>query len=601
MRGVICCAAALLAVLAATAGGATAARGGLHVTVVHPQPGAAASVTVPSDLAATPVEVRTAAGSVRFRLRGAHGHGVDALPGTDVAYTATAGGARELLTLKSPAAPLAFTYDLQLTAGVSPVQLGPRTVVFVAAGKPIAMFVAPAMTDAAGAVSRALTVTLGHDSLTVTPDAAWLAAAAYPIVVDPDVLTLTGAPQDTYIESGSPDGHFAGDPQLLVGYDAPATGTPQAIRGLLNFQLDMSIPAGATIDSAQLSLHLESAKDAATTNVTVANVVDPWAGATWNQYDWDYQTASPLLWNTPGGDVDTVGAATASVVPTPGSTATWDVTQLVQRQVAGLVPSYGFELWEQGESTDQVLAFTSDYASDGNPPPTLTVTWEDPTTSSTGPAVSLVPSNSIMFGSQPVGVTTPTQEVDVENTGAAPLNVGSLAIGGANASDFAIAKQTCTGSAVQPGGTCAVTLTATPGAVGNRYGTLTITDDAPNSPQNVALQVNGTGSPAASVSPSSLSFGTVKVNQTSVTQYVTVTSTGQGSLTVSKVSRSGKNAGDFSVVSDGCTGTQLAPGSSCSIGVRARPKSRGTRTATLVIADNATGGGTSVPLSVVGG
>src|SRR3954465_10554895 len=93
----------------------------------------------------------------------------------------------------------------------------------------------------------------------VTPSAAWLASAQYPVTIDPDVLTMQGANQDTDIESGSPDGYCAGDPQLLVGND----GT-QSVRGLLNFQVDANIPAGATVDSAQLSLYLESASTTAT-------------------------------------------------------------------------------------------------------------------------------------------------------------------------------------------------------------------------------------------------------------------------------------------------------------------------------------------------
>src|SRR5207248_1699543 len=117
---------------------------------------------------------------------------------------------------------------------------------------------------------------------------------------------------------------------------------------------DANLPAGATIDSAQLSLNLESASTAATTNVTVANVTAPWSDATWRQYDYSWQTGAPLLWSTPGGDVEPTGAASATVAATPGATASWDVTQLVQRQVSGLVQSDGFLVQQQGEATNQV-------------------------------------------------------------------------------------------------------------------------------------------------------------------------------------------------------------------------------------------------------
>jgi len=563
MRGVILCAVALLAALATTAGGASADRGGVkHVTVLHPV-------------------VPTAAPAVQFGLRDAG------------AFTVSDNGWRQLVTLASPSAPRSLVYDLRLDAGVTAEQMGSRAVAFVRGGKQIAVFVAPAMTDASGAISRAISVAVHGNTVHVTPRAAWLASAQYPVTVDPDVITLSGANQDTYIESGSPDGYFAGDPQLLVGND----GT-QTIRGLLNFQVDANIPAGSTIDSAQLSLNLESETSTAPTTVTVANVTAPWSDATWNQYDYNWETGAPLLWTTPGGDTDSVGVAPATAAPTTN----WDVTQLVQRQVSGLVGSDGFLLRTQDETANQLLAFTSSWSYNGNPLPTLTVTWESGSTSTaTAPAVTIPTGNSVSFGSALVGSTTPTQEVDVENSGNAPLNVSSLAIGGTNASDFSVVSQTCTGAPVQPGATCAVTLSATPSAAGNRTATLTIADDAPNSPQGVALSVNGQVPVAATYSPTGgLAFGSVRVGYTSGTQYVTVTSTGGSPLAISRVALGGTNTADFAIVSNGCTGRSLASGASCSVGVRARPRARGSRNATLVITDNDQYGGVSEPLTVYG-
>jgi hypothetical protein len=570
MRGVICCAAAALAVLAATAGGASADRGGVkHVTVLHPD--------APS--AAVPVQVA---------LRNAGAFRVD--------DTQTKHGTREFVTLASPSAPRSLVYDVQLAAGITAMQLGPRAVAFVHDGVQVAVFVAPAMTDASGAISRALEATVHGSTIHVTPSAAWLESAQYPVTIDPDVLTMQGANQDTYIESGSPDGYFAGDPQLLVGND----GT-QSVRGLLNFQVDANIPAGATIDNAQLSLYLESASTAATSTVTVANVVAPWSDATWRQYDYSWQTGAPLLWTTPGGDTESTGVASAAVAPTPGTTTNWDVSQLVQRQVSGLVQSDGFLVRAQDETTPQLLGFTSSWSWSGNALPTLTVTWESGTVAN-APAVSITTGNSVTFGTAGVGSTTPTQEVDVENSGSAPLTVSSLAIGGTNASDFAITGQTCMSAAVQPGGICTVTLSATPSAAGNRTAALVITDNAPNSPQNVALSVNGQVPVSATYSPvGGITFPATKVGKTSGTQYVTVKSTGQSALAISSVTLGGPNPGDFSIVSNSCSGARLASGTSCQIGIRAKPTVRYQyRDATLKIVDNDANGGASMPLEVYG-
>jgi hypothetical protein len=571
MRGVFCCAAAALAVLAATAGGASADRGGVkHVTVIHPVPAAGATFD---------------ARSIGFALRNAGAF--------HVSDTATARQARELVTLASASAPRSLVYDLQLPSGVTAMQLGPRAVAFVRNKLQVATFSAPAMVDASGAISRAIEVTLHGNTIHVTPSGAWLASADYPVTIDPDVLTLQGAAQDTYIESGSPDGYFAGDPQLLVGDD----GT-QAIRGLLNFDIDMYVPSGATIDSAQLALNLESATTGASTNVTVAGTTDRWSDVTWLNYDYDWQTGLWLPWTNPGGDVDPVGAATASIDPTPGL-KTWDLTSLVQREVSGLAPSNGFLLQQQGETTSQVLAFTSSYTWTSNPMPTLTITWETPSTS--GPAVSLPGGNSVGFGAGLVGTPRPTQEVDVQNSGDAPLNVSSLAITGPNAADFGISGSTCTGD-IQPGAICAITLSATPSVAGNESATLTIGDNAPNSPQSVALMVTGQA-PAPSVvitSGNPVDFGSQIVGTTSAPQEVDIANQGTAPLAVDSLALSGPNAGDFRITGTTCTGTQVQPGSSCAVTVTATPSVLGGEKAALVLTDNATDSPQTVTLEVVG-
>ena len=71
-------------------------------------------VRFPADLSSEPVQLQLGNDSIGFALRGAHGHGAvhgptarfaGALPQTDVSYTATGAGARELPTLNSPDAP----------------------------------------------------------------------------------------------------------------------------------------------------------------------------------------------------------------------------------------------------------------------------------------------------------------------------------------------------------------------------------------------------------------------------------------------------------------------------------------------------------------
>jgi Abnormal spindle-like microcephaly-assoc'd, ASPM-SPD-2-Hydin/Beta-propeller repeat len=107
------------------------------------------------------------------------------------------------------------------------------------------------------------------------------------------------------------------------------------------------------------------------------------------------------------------------------------------------------------------------------------------------PGVGLAPT-SLSFGNQLLNTTSAAQTVTLTNTGAGPLTIISIAASG----DFA---ETSTGTSACPitpatlaaGANCTISVTFTPTAAGARTGTLTITDNATNSPQTVPL--TGTG------------------------------------------------------------------------------------------------------------
>src|SRR5205814_4887054 len=80
------------------------------------------------------------------------------------------------------------------------------------------------------------------------------------------------------------------------------------------------------------------------------------------------------------------------------------------------------------------------------------------------------------------GATSSAQSVTVTNTGTTPLTVTSVV---AN-SDFA-ATSNCVGASIQPQSSCTISVTFKPTATGERDGSLTITDNAFNSPQTVTL------------------------------------------------------------------------------------------------------------------
>jgi uncharacterized protein (TIGR03382 family) len=110
-----------------------------------------------------------------------------------------------------------------------------------------------------------------------------------------------------------------------------------------------------------------------------------------------------------------------------------------------------------------------------------------------------------------------------------------------------------------------------------------------------------TAAPAASVSPASLSFAATTVGQSASALSTTLSNTGNAALTVGTISVSGTAASDYSVSGGTCAnGTSLAAGASCTVQVGFTPSASGTRSASLVIAHNATGGSSTVALAGTG-
>ncbi len=217
----------------------------------------------------------------------------------------------------------------------------------------------------------------------------------------------------------------------------------------------------------------------------------------------------------------------------------------------------------------------------------------------TAPAVGLTPA-ALSFGSQLVGSTSGTQPVTLTNTGAAPLAISNIAVTGANAGDF-VESNNCPGasSSLAANATCSILISFAPSVAGSRSANVQITDNAGDSPENVAL--TGTGvplAPAVSMSPSSLPFGSQPVGSTSANQSVTLTNSGNAPLSISNIALAGANAGDFAQTNTCPVGTgTLAAGSSCTIAVAFSPGASGVRSASLQLTDNAGDSPQSVALS----
>jgi hypothetical protein len=213
-----------------------------------------------------------------------------------------------------------------------------------------------------------------------------------------------------------------------------------------------------------------------------------------------------------------------------------------------------------------------------------------------GPAVSLAPA-SLIFSSQTVGTTSGAQIVTLTNSGNAALSITSLAVTGANASDF-VQTNNC-GSSVAAGANCAISVTFTPSASGPCTATLIIADNASGSPQMVSLSVAGSSTAAEdSLSSTSLAFGNQPIDLTSTGQIVIVNNTGNITLNITSLVITGTNASDFAETS--ICGSSVAAGANCTIAVMFTPSASGARTAALIISDNASGSSQTVSLSGAG-
>ncbi len=230
----------------------------------------------------------------------------------------------------------------------------------------------------------------------------------------------------------------------------------------------------------------------------------------------------------------------------------------------------------------------------------------------TQPAVGFVPFTLTFAATNTGGVST-SQSVVLTNSGNANLHISSILVNGQNSADFHITNRpgssdiptACTTVAYAPNQSCSVTIVFTPTTAGARSASIIIDDDAPGSPQTVPLAGSGvapgpggTGNPppVIALSTNSLLFTSSAINSTTTEQYVIVTNVGASgsSLSVTGVQLTGPNSSDFKVA-NGCNNWSSAQTNNCTLAVTFTPSDSGTRSANLVITDNAP----SSPQSVV--
>lgn len=197
-------------------------------------------------------------------------------------------------------------------------------------------------------------------SLAVSPS--HLGAAAFPVS---STSTTFGASADTWGDSTNPTTNYSGATTMQVVAGTYFFGLFGIARGRSFVRFDLSsIPAGASIVSATLSLRLATAPSASRT-YDATRVTGAW-------------TEAGLTWNTMPA---VAGAATASTATgvTNGVLLAWNVAPDVQAFVSGSATNEGWQVSDANEAQAGWVPWSGTFSTRTDPTaanrPTLAVTY----------------------------------------------------------------------------------------------------------------------------------------------------------------------------------------------------------------------------------
>ena len=175
--------------------------------------------------------------------------------------------------------------------------------------------------------------------------------------------------------------------------------------------------------------------------------------------------------------------------------------------------------------------------------------------------------------------TSTYRTLTLTNTGTLPIVFNGIDV----PSPFAISASACAtpmstlapGTSIAPGTSCTISIQFSPSDPIQYNRVVTVSTTAP---QSLTATLNGWGAaPIVGFSPSNLSFGSQLAGTTSSAQTITLSNTGNLSLTISQISITAPF-----VQSNNC-GNSVAPGANCTFSVTYSPSVRGQSSGSLVI------------------
>jgi hypothetical protein len=212
----------------------------------------------------------------------------------------------------------------------------------------------------------------------------------------------------------------------------------------------------------------------------------------------------------------------------------------------------------------------------------------------TKPQATLSP-NPLAFPNTLVGTAATALPMTLSNPGTGALTITSISVTGTNASSFAQTNN-C-GTSLTAGGTCTITVTFTPATAASLSAAISVADNATGSPQSAVITGTGT-QPQATLSPNPLAFPNTLVGTPATALPMTLSNPGTAALTITSISVIGTNASSFAQTNN--CGTSVAAGATCTITVTFTPAATGSLSASISVADNATGSPQTAALTGTG-
>ncbi len=220
---------------------------------------------------------------------------------------------------------------------------------------------------------------------------------------------------------------------------------------------------------------------------------------------------------------------------------------------------------------------------------------------------------SLTFPSTPYGGASAPQSVTLQNTGSGAMELAiqlTTATYDATLPPGFSESNNC-GTSLAAGASCTITAAFQPALPsptclpangcypGSPSGVIVIQTNAATGTSTINLAGTPGHGAAVAVVPDPIVFGPQAAGTASASTYVEIQSEGDTELIVNSVSIAGPNAADFQITSNGCTNPVPLGEIGCDVQVAFSPSATatGTRTAALIVTDNAGDSPQTVPMS----